>query len=473
MADLTYLSARVNNFYLAVAPTISSINSAASTLSTDTNSVSNDYLVKALDGIAAGWKDSNSAGTKANCGLIIDAVQRLKTSVDSDLLPCIEKCQEVITKIDTMIAEYNKAVNNNWQDGCWIENVWTDFVNGIAQTFTGRKWIENDHAAIVSFNQKMEHDNSEVERMIDAIKNGMSGVSLGIVGNMTNNGSLGSYNMFQYNFTSQEFHESNWVTDVAWFTGGVVVGAAETVLKLGEGIVDAGATLVADVISLFGGDASGVVSWIRTDHVGDAVDKFTESVWWLDTDAAHSGRSIGNKAGDAAIYAGVVALGAAATAATGGSALAIIAPVVTAAKAVGNAGRTSETVLNATDGNLVAATVAGTAVGVIDYFTTRGAQKRFSAGNTTQNPNVDSGSNTALSIPQGNGGNTLALPSGGQATVNPQVLNIGPSQTLLSKARIVPTLDPIKNASMVQQAVKNKMITVSEAQELLRAFGQL
>lgn len=174
--------------------------------------------------------------------------------------------------------------------------------------------------------------------------------------------------------------------------GAFAVGILETPFKLVEGVVDAGATLVADAVSLFGGDASGIVDFIEKDHVGDAVNSVAP--WIADYELA---RSIGNVAGELAVLA--------VTAGSGSAALAAV-------KAVGNAGRTSETVLNITNGNLALATGAAIVVGLTDYKITRKLQGRVVKPKPTPSTPKPSSPDVAGHLPSGENSIAGHLPSG-------------------------------------------------------------
>ena len=174
--------------------------------------------------------------------------------------------------------------------------------------------------------------------------------------------------------------------------GAFAVGILETPFKLVEGVVDAGATLVADAVSLFGGDASGIVDFIEKDHVGDAVNSVAP--WIADYELA---RSIGNVAGELAVLA--------VTAGSGSAALAAV-------KAVGNAGRTSETVLNITNGNLALATGAAIVVGLTDYKITRKLQGRVVKPKPTPSTPKPSSPDVAGHLPSGENNIAGHLPAG-------------------------------------------------------------
>lgn len=73
-----------------------------------------------------------------------------------------------------------------------------------AKTGKTKKIVEeNDQSTIDSLNREISNLNLTGETLLDAIKNGMSGISLGIIGNMTNGGAIGSHNQFSIIFWSK------------------------------------------------------------------------------------------------------------------------------------------------------------------------------------------------------------------------------------------------------------------------------
>lgn len=357
MANYTnYLTVRLNNFDKNVCGSLDSLSAKATEVQTELNDIYNLYQ-SALNGVTSTWKDENSASAKEGLTLISNATTRLKDSASNELMGVIGKAGEVKEKIEYIKAKHKEG--EGLEKAAWLESTVTRIINGISQAFTQKNWMNNDQAKIDSLNAEIDHYNKEAERMLDAIKAGMGGVSLGIVGNMVNGGALGSYSTFSYNYTEKAFTQKTWVSETIGAVGATLAGVVETPFKIVEGILDAGTTVVADVVSIFGGDASGIVNFVRKDYVGDW---FEDNIYVGMLDDKDAFRTAGNIVGDIGVTAAAILSGQA---------------WVLGLKATGQGGRTSESILNATNGNLFWATTGGTVVGLIDYFGSKKAQNAY------------------------------------------------------------------------------------------------
>ncbi len=188
------LSPRLSKFNDAVGNSLSTLETNAQNIQNDLDGIYNLYQ-SALNGIIAGWNDDNSKSVKAALQLIMDAIVRLNNSVGSELLGVISKAKEVKKIIDEIIAKYAIGKNLTPRSYRYEKDAKTGKTKKIVE--------ENDQSTIDSLNREISNLNLTGETLLDAIKNGMSGISLGIIGNMTNGGAIGSHNQFSNNFLVQ------------------------------------------------------------------------------------------------------------------------------------------------------------------------------------------------------------------------------------------------------------------------------
>ena len=363
----------VYNFDSQLFPSVGALKSSCTSIS-GTVSGSKNSMSSAASGVASGW--SSEAGVSVKSALqnpIIEGLNRIETSMNGSLL-------SIIGKIDALGAPVGEIKNmistaNTLKEGEWKE--WTS-IFGVKH----KSYEKNDDDLIEKYYNSIKNACSDVESSINSLASASS-ESLGIVGNICGGTPLGSYNAMDLSGVntdiaiaainaesksgSESGQEKSGFVKALETVGAFAVGIVESPLKLVEGIVDAGATLVADVVDMFGGDASGIVKFIKKDHVGIAVDSLMPFITEYDT-----ARSIGNAAGELAMLA--VASGAIGPVAGLGN---VAKSLIVAGKAIGNAGRTSETVLGITNGNLTLATTAAVVVGVADAKVTRKLQKIF------------------------------------------------------------------------------------------------
>ena len=193
-AFMCSLSPRLSKFNDAVGNSLSTLETNAQNIQNDLDGIYNLYQ-SALNGIIAGWNDDNSKSVKAALQLIMDAIVRLNNSVGSELLGVISKAKEVKKIIDEIIAKYAIGKNLTPRSYRYEKDAKTGKTKKIVE--------ENDQSTIDSLNREISNLNLTGETLLDAIKNGMSGISLGIIGNMTNGGAIGSHNQFSNNFLVQ------------------------------------------------------------------------------------------------------------------------------------------------------------------------------------------------------------------------------------------------------------------------------
>lgn len=193
-AFMCSLSPRLSKFNDAVGNSLSTLETNAQNIQNDLDGIYNLYQ-SALNGIIAGWNDDNSNSVKSALQLIMDAIVRLNNSVGSELLGVISKAKEVKKIIDEIIAKYAIGKNLTPRSYRYEKDAKTGKTKKIVE--------ENDQSTIDSLNREISNLNLTGETLLDAIKNGMSGISLGIIGNMTNGGAVGSHNQFSNNFLVQ------------------------------------------------------------------------------------------------------------------------------------------------------------------------------------------------------------------------------------------------------------------------------
>lgn len=385
---LQNFSTLVYNFDTQLFPSVGALRSSCTNIS-GTVSNSKNSMDSAAGGIASSW--TSEAGVSVKGALqdpIIAGLDRIDNSMNGSLLSIIDKIESLgdpVTEIKAMISTANTLKEGEWKE-------WTS-IFGVKH----RTYEKNDDDLIEKYYNSIKGACTEVESSIKSLA-AASSESLGIVGNVCGGAPLGSYTPMDLTGVNTEIaiaaveRQKSFFTKVAGNVGAFAIGVSETPFKLVEGVVDAGATLVADAVSLFGGDASGIVDFIEKDHVGDAVNSVAP--WVADYELA---RSIGNVAGELAVVA--------VTAGSGSAALA-------AAKAVGNAGRISETVLNITNGNLALATGAAIVVGLTDYKTTRKLQGRVVKPKSTPSTPKPSSPDVAGHLPSGENNIAGHLPAG-------------------------------------------------------------
>lgn len=196
-AFMCSLSPRLSKFNDAVGNSLSTLETNAQNIQNDLDGIYNLYQ-SALNGIIAGWNDDNSNSVKSALQLIMDAIVRLNNSVGSELLGVISKAKEVKKIIDEIIAKYAIGKNLTPRSYRYEKDAKTGKTKKIVE--------ENDQSTIDSLNREISNLNLTGETLLDAIKNGMSGISLGIIGNMTNGGAVGSHNQFSSNFLVQNLN---------------------------------------------------------------------------------------------------------------------------------------------------------------------------------------------------------------------------------------------------------------------------
>ena len=329
MAELKNVSSRLESFVKNMYDNneISNLSSSANSLLGEVTASKGKYQ-SALDDVASAWTSSDSSETKSVLELIINACSNIETSINSDLLRAISDFDKVKVEYDTVL-DIRKQYEN-----------------------------ETDENKIKNANARIDNANAKGEATISAIKSGLDDVSLGIIGNMKRGGALGpvtKYNL-TVNFTPitpEEVAEKH--TSFLGDVGSFCLGLVKSVIDLGEGIVDAGATVLATVVSWADqGSSDAIRDWVESDQFGEGFDEWTNSLDWYNETAG----SIGHTAGDVGTFV---------TSVVAGGPLAVL-------HAVGVAGETMESFLNwgpAEDNwGLYGSLVVGGAVGLLDYFAT-------------------------------------------------------------------------------------------------------
>lgn len=358
---------RLETFYNTFNGKIDSLISSNNDLGVSLRTIKDGY-VNVVSGVRSAWTDGNNADSINNLNLISSAVDRVAESSNSDFSSFLNEIKNVVNYVDDIKGK-------------------VDSVNSLKgeETINGKK-VANDQAKIINGEGEINVMIRNAQGKLDALSRGLNDVTLGIKGNMVTGGSLGSYNRFNYSFVEEKYvpnrslsydddsqssdyipsGSSSTYTNTSSGTGFIgaigafALGAVESVLKLGEGIVDAGATIVGNVVSLCGGDSKGIEAFIKEEHVNNMFDN-------IGIMNEHSfARSAGNVVGDVASFAGAAFLAT------------MTAPVSilgTTAYAVANGGKTSEFILKLTD-NLAVATGCGVVSGIVSRsFVRRAAQR--------------------------------------------------------------------------------------------------
>lgn len=194
--------------------------------------------------------------------LITDANNVLLKSMNNDVGGVISSCREVNKIFEDIDDVYKRDGIGTWRESSWIEKV----IDGIKGIFVK---VENDQTKINQANSDLKRLMNMAETQIKSISESAGAIQLGIVGNMKIDGTLGNYTGYNNTFNREQWEKQNphkvvQNLNVLQKIGCFAVGAVEGVLKFGEGILDAGATLVGGVVSLIAGEDSGLAKGIRS-----------------------------------------------------------------------------------------------------------------------------------------------------------------------------------------------------------------
>ena len=251
MAVLNNVSSRLEKFIKEVYPSSADYKSKAGDLKVAVTTSKSKYQ-SSLDDIANAWTSSDSAATKQILELVVNACKNIESSIDTDLLAAINDFEKVKEKYDEV--EKLRKDNANLKPGEEVEiegiGVIVDF-NGA--WWDGKKYVKNDDDKIKKVNVQIEIANRQGEALIDAIKSGLDGVKLGILGNMHRGGSLGpvtSYYLDETAVAAIAEELSSKPLNILQELGCAVVGLVESVVKVAEGVVDFALTIGAGVVSL-------------------------------------------------------------------------------------------------------------------------------------------------------------------------------------------------------------------------------
>ncbi len=299
MATLTNVSSKLQTFMDEIYPNKSKYISDASNFNTSVSTSLTKYQ-DTLSDVSSSWTDSDSAVTKAVLELIINACNNIKTSIDNDLSTAIndfDKVKEVYDKAKKLHDD-----NTGLKPGEEVDvGTWFEFIDG---WFDGKKYEKNDDDKIKKVNQDIELANKQGEALIDAIRAGLDGVNLGIVGNMKRGGSLGpvtNYSSLNVEAVVGAINLPDEQTDSQplnfWQELGCgVVGAVESTVKVFEGAADFVLTLGAGAVSLItGNDDNQLREWAEYDFARNTVGKVGELIAGS---AEAYDNSVGRKVGD-------------------------------------------------------------------------------------------------------------------------------------------------------------------------------
>ena len=261
--------------------------------------------------IASSINDAQGADCVAAMELVSQACSRLKQSIVSDIGGICSKCEEV----DKVIIEIEKKQQeaSNIPRSLWIEEAWDDLGHFIAG-----HWNNSNHGKFKKLNDEIIQSIKLAESQIDAIANASYSIELGIKATQDGSVDIGPYSGFSDNYS---FSQEQWLSEnpiahlnILQQTGCAVAGAVESVVKAGEGIVDAVLTVAAGVTSLITGNDD---NWFRqaaefdfAGMVGDAA----ASVLTLGTVSKEqyhesAGRAVGSFVGSVVVHGALWASG--------------------------------------------------------------------------------------------------------------------------------------------------------------------
>ena len=248
-------------------------------------------LESAISGFNAAGNDSVVSKIVEGATLAREGVERVKGHVTSDIANLKSNASDVygiIQKIEDLIRD-----GASWQGA---ETITETLKNGK----TEQRIDYHDQAKIDRANAEIDYYNSKGEAQLNAMADAINGVAFGVTGNMALGESLGpstgyldgykfKFNDFSYEASKNEDNQNNGAQgDNLTFleeAGCLVVGGVSSVAKVGEGVVDFGATLIGGGLSWLGGvlgieglknAGDSMVEFAEHDYVGEATD------WVLD-----------------------------------------------------------------------------------------------------------------------------------------------------------------------------------------------
>jgi len=484
------LSQRLSNFNSIVGGALSGMIATKDSLSSDLGNCKNLYE-SANNGITSSWKDPQGVSASSKLELIISAVDRLKTSIDSDLGGALSEASKIIEFITTeIIAKINEA--KSYTPGC-------DETVTNKDGSTSVQYNPKDDAKIQACNEIILYKMECAEKMIDALVSAMSGVSIGIVG-MSSSGSLGAWKQFDYKYVPPTQNLPKNVVpnvpepvpskSVLERTGATVVSTvgvvSEAVIDTGEGIMDGlvatGGFIVSGAVnawgtlcSWFGADDAASAAWSSADKIEEKVGSFVEKDYTQQLhDSFYNETGVGKWVSansymdpDGAVYGGLVE----GTSTVGKLAVAVVNPVVGGVMAGVDAGGEkmqaelqSGTEYSAAYGK---ALVKGGIEGYGYYAGGKMVGNYFNKGGVPTPVQTPSPSNPGLPAPA----STPGLPAPANTPATPIAGHIGPAPGLVSKAGITSDMNSIQMGQAINSAAKAHTITAAESNELLSAFG--
>ena len=342
MAELNQMSSKLKSLH-DVYPSISGMKTTQSAISESLN-LASKLVETSVDGLSSASSDAQVTEAKSCLVLSNDAIQRVKSHVEGDLNALFSNCDEVESYCKRI--EELRAEGVNWNPGWW-ERVWNEI-----KGFFNEEWRDGDSKKIAEANREIDRLNKKGEAQLTSMSNAINSVAFGVAGNMHAGGSLGNNVTYDdnYNFSPDVWEKENPVYTSNIFTkvGSLTVGAVEGVFKVGEGVLDTGATLVAGVVSLFDHDAGkSIANFAAKDIVGGAADWVSDTLGLHDDGYRNAGKLVGSTVAHGALWM------------TGGGAI---------VSAVSVAGSSMESSLQASGGeNIWGAIGTGSVVGLSSY----------------------------------------------------------------------------------------------------------
>ena len=302
-----------------------SYNSTAADIGNEINQCATSFQ-EAASTISGAVQDAQGKTLTQCLTLVTDACTRMKDSIVSEVASIGGKCCEVDGILDEIKAKQDYV--SSLTKSLWIEEAWDD----LGHFFAGH-WNNSNHGLAKAANEEIKQLIKLAESQLDAIAGASGSIELGInSSNMVSGGSLGAYSSFNdnYSFNRQQWIDANPIAhlNVLQQAGCVVAGAVESVVKVGEGIVDVALTAAAGVTSLITGNDD---NWFRqaaeydlAGKVGDGLSTAL-TLGTVSNEQYHesAGRSVGNFAGSVVAHGALWAsgLGILSAAAVGGNSM--------------------------------------------------------------------------------------------------------------------------------------------------------
>lgn len=285
---------RLKNFKAEAESGLPAAEALASEMSTEMQTIATKYA-DALAELSTAWTSSDGAGTIANLSLVAQAVSVLNETATTDLTNIVNDVKTAKSKVEEIESAYAKA--QTYKPGGYYQNgkiLGVRIPDGYGNATDGIKYEPNDDAKIEQANKELPEKVKEAEKLLDAITDSASGVKLGIIGNMTSGGTLGTYTGYNNEYTGSQAstHHPTWWSSI--LSG--LVGMLEGVLTRGEGALDGIVSAVTSLLPKLGIDSSWlslIDGMAASDIITNFIDPLLENWDGYDANARRIGNSLG------------------------------------------------------------------------------------------------------------------------------------------------------------------------------------